>query len=318
MKSKFRIAVLGLGGVGGYIGGKLAAHYASSKEVEIIFIARGENEKAIQSNGLRLITTQDNQVVYPSLITSDPLKIGTLDLIVCTTKSYDLEKSLELILNSVTARTIVLPFLNGVDAAERIKKIFPQTEVWEGCIYIVSRLMSPGVVKESGNINKLFFGAMHESKEMLSRVETLFKSAGINAQVSQTITQTLWDKFIFISPLATLTSYLNLCIGDIMSNESHAQTLFHLITELKNVADAADILLSENIVEKTWNRMTSLPYETTSSMRDDFQKGHNAEVDSLTGYVVRLGKKLQVPTPFYDEMLSALNDKLQMMKLGNQ
>jgi len=232
-------------------------------------------------------------------------------LIVCSVKSYDLETSLKSIQPCVNNQTIILPFLNGVDAADRIRKIFPQAEVWEGCIYIVSRLIAPGVVKESGNIRRVFFGSDHESKEELKRIEMLFTTAGIDAHVSENISQTLWEKFIFISPLATFTSHLNLCIGDILNNEAHAQTLFQLITELKRVADAAGILLPEEVVQKTWERMKGLSYDATSSMHDDFKRGRNAEVDSLTGYVTRLGSELKVATPLYNKMLAGLEEKLR-------
>jgi len=312
MKSKFRIGILGLGGVGGFLGGKLAAHFSNADDVETIFIARGENEEIIRENGLKLITSQGEQIIHPSLVTSDPEKIGLLNFIVCTVKSYDLEASLELIRQCVNEQTIILPFLNGVDASERIKKLFPQTEVWEGCVYIVSRLIAPGVVKESGNINKFYFGSADGSKENIFKVETIFKSAGINIQLSENILQNLWEKFLFISPLATLTSYLDRSIGEILGNESHAQMLFQLLTEVKNVADAAGISLPENIVQKLWERMHSLAYETTSSMHDDFQRGHKTELDSLTGYVVKLGKELKVSTPYYEKMLIGLREKAKV------
>jgi 2-dehydropantoate 2-reductase len=309
MKSKFRIGILGMGGVGGFLGGKLAAHFSNADEVETIFIARGENEKAIRENGLKLITQEGEQIVQPSMVTSDPGKIGLVNLIVCTVKSYDLEASLELLRPGVNEQTIILPFLNGVDATERIQKLFPQVEVWVGCVYIVSRLIAPGVVKESGNINKFYFGSASGSREKPAQVETIFKSAGINVQLSENILQNLWEKFLFISPLATLTSYLNLNIGDILSNEGHSQLMLQLITEVKSVADAAGISLVENIVQKLWDRMHSLSYETTSSMHDDFQRGHKTELDSLTGYVVKLGNELKVLTPYYEKMLIGLREK---------
>ena len=53
MASKFKIAILGIGGVGGYLGGRLAAKYAGLADVEVIFIARGKNAEAIKSNGLK-------------------------------------------------------------------------------------------------------------------------------------------------------------------------------------------------------------------------------------------------------------------------
>ena len=51
-----RIGILGLGGVGGYFGGLLAKAYYKSDDIEIIFIARGETQKAIAENGLKIIT----------------------------------------------------------------------------------------------------------------------------------------------------------------------------------------------------------------------------------------------------------------------
>ena len=54
MQKKYRIAILGIGGVGGFIGGKLAAAYSETDEIEIIFIARGENAKAIKEKIFKL------------------------------------------------------------------------------------------------------------------------------------------------------------------------------------------------------------------------------------------------------------------------
>ena len=49
-----RIGIIGIGGVGGYFGGKLAREYENSSEHEIIFIARGEHLKAIQEKRLTI------------------------------------------------------------------------------------------------------------------------------------------------------------------------------------------------------------------------------------------------------------------------
>ncbi len=309
MTSKFKVAVLGIGGVGGYFGGKLAAHYSNSNDVEIIFIANGDSEKAIRSVGLKLITSQGEQIIHPAIVTSQPVELKSVDLIICCIKSYDLKESVASLKPCVNDKTIILPLLNGIDAAERIKRILPHAEVWEGCVYIISRLIAPGVVKESGNINRLYFGSKQGTKENLQLVETLFTSAGINAHVSSNILQTLWEKFLFISPLATLTSYFDLCIGDVVSDQSHRELLLNLLAEIKNLAGAKGINLSENIIQKTLDRISSLPYESTSSMHSDFQKRGKTEVNSLTAYVVELGRVLNIATPYYQKMLLGLNEK---------
>jgi len=310
MLSKYKIAVLGIGGVGGYFGGKLAAYYLDSDKIEVSFIARGVNEKTIKSNGLKLITSSGEQVVHPSIVTSRPQQLGLVDLIVCCVKSYDLDAAIKLFKSCINENTVILPLLNGVEAPERIKKIFPQTEVWDGCVYTISRLVAPGVVKETGNISQLYFGSAQGTKEKLKFVESIFSSAGINVHLSDNIIQNVWEKYLFISTIATLTSYLDLRIGDILSNKQNKELLLNLLTELKNIADAKNVIFSENIIQRILDKMSSLPYETTSSMHDDFQKGNKTEIDSLTAYVIKLGGELNIPTPYYEKMFLSLKEKL--------
>jgi 2-dehydropantoate 2-reductase len=270
---------------------------------------RPATEKTIREIGLKIILQDDEKIVFPDLITSDPKNTGKLDLLICCVKSYDLEESLKPLSVSIAPETIILPLLNGVDAKDRIAKIFPANEIWDGCVYIVTRLIEPGVIKESGNIRSLFFGSPNGSSDKLKQFENIFKEAGINAFLSANIEQTIWEKFLFISTIASLTSYLDLPIGAIVSNDEHRKMLLELMNELKSVATTKGIHFSEDIISKTVAKMEKLPYETTSSMHSDFQKGGRTEYISLTEYVVRSGKELKVKTPQYEKVLSALAEK---------
>lgn len=310
MKAKFKIAILGIGGVGGYVGGKLAAQYANS-DVEVCFITRGENEKAIKSKGLILKTFTGQDTIYPFAATSQPELLGDMDLIICCTKSYDLETSIATLKPCINGDTVILPLLNGVDASDRIRKLFPQAEIWDGCIYIVSRLTAPGIVKVAEGPNSLYFGSDHKAKLKLRHVETIFKAADINAHLSGNISRTVWEKFLFISPLATLTSYFSASIGEITSDPERKKLLMDLLVELKTIADAKGLLLPDGVVHKTMEKMISLHHETTSSMHSDFKKGGRTEVETLTGYVVRQGKELNIHTPNYEKIFSALLTKLK-------
>ena len=307
---KFRIGILGIGGVGGYFGGRLAGYYGPENDVQIIFIARGENNTSIRENGLQIICPDGQQTVYPALISEDAKEIGLLHLLICCTKTYQLENALLNIQSCISGDTILLPLLNGVDSTERIKKQFPQNEVWEGCVYVVSRLEQPGIIRKSGALSALYFGSPTASQEMLAKVEALLKVDGINTQLVSNISQTVWEKFLFISTMATLTSYLDKCIGPILADEMDTGLLEQLLQELYHVTKAKGIALPENIIQQTLEKMASFPYEATSSMHSDYQKGAQTEVDALTGYVVQLGKNLNVPTPAYEmiyEKLKALS-----------
>ncbi len=306
---KVKIAVAGIGGVGGYFGGKLAARYAGSGEVAVYFIARGENEKAIRENGLYVESTKGNFSARPEKVTSHPAEAGKMDLILCCTKGYDLEEMMVQLKPCIHPGTVILPVLNGVDSREKIKKVLPENEIWEGCAYIVSRLAAPGFIKETGNITIIDFGAREGTREKLTLFRNIFNRAGFEARLAENVLDTIWEKYTFIATVATLTSYLDTSVGNLLDKEENKNLLLSLFRELLAVAKAHGVKLPENIVQKNLDIMASLPYETTASMHTDYLNGKPTEVESITGYVVRLGRKLGVPTPVYEKIYAALLQK---------
>src|SRR5580658_5074508 len=158
MQTRTKIAVLGIGGVGGYFGGVLARHYEKSDATEIIFIARGDNKIIIRRSGLTLQMPEETLVAHPKLTSSDPSEIGTLDYLICCTKTYDLEQSIRQYLACITNETVLISLLNGVEGAAMIKQICPENEVLDGGAYIVSSQVAPGIIKTTSPFAKIFFG----------------------------------------------------------------------------------------------------------------------------------------------------------------
>lgn len=309
MDSKFKIVILGIGGVGGYYGGKLAGHYSSSKEVEVIFLSRGENERVIRENGLTIITPDKQDTIFPSIVTSNPSLVGKADLILCCVKSYDLETGIEVLRDCIKENTIIIPLLNGVEASEKIRKVFPETEVWEACVYIIAKLISPGVIKEGGTLNQLFFGSKNANQEELEKVYDLLNAAGINVFLSTNIIHTIWEKFLFISPFATITSWLDLPIGEVLKKEEHLELLEKLIDEICFVARVKGLSFPIDIKQSILNKMAQVPFETLSSMHSDFRRAHKTELETLTGSIIKYGNELNVETPYYDKMYFDLKEK---------
>ena len=253
-----KIAFLGIGGIGGYYGGLMAQHYAKSNEVEIYFIARGENEREIRENGLRLETTNGKFLAHPYRISSDPAKIGIVDLLIVCTKSYELEQALYQYITCINNDTVILPLLNGVDSKERIQIILRDNEVWEGCVYVVSRVLKPGYIQETGIMAALYFGATDGNSEKLKQAEHFLKESGIDARLSENITLDIWQKFLFISSVSSLLTYLDTSIGAILANPEKKGILLALLHELKSIADAKDIQLPDDIIQKAIETMSAL------------------------------------------------------------
>ena len=137
--AKLRIAFSGIGAVGGYYGGMVAARYQGTIKADIFFIARGENLKAIRENGLQMQLGIRTIHTAPALATDNPAEIGPVDYLFCCTKSYDLEENIQQLKPVIGPETVIIPLLNGLDIEERIHNILPEQEVWKGCVYIGSR-----------------------------------------------------------------------------------------------------------------------------------------------------------------------------------
>ena len=297
-----RIGILGIGGVGGYVGGLLAKVCGSSPEREIIFIARGLNAQAIKKNGLTILTDEGSEVIIPTIITDDPKQIGQLDLLICSTKSYDLKVALNQLEKCISSETYILPLLNGVDTASVVEGIFPNIKIIDGCIFIVSKLTEPGVIQVTGNNHSVFFGSSTTPETVLDELEDLFNKAGIKNKRSEDIQKAIWEKYTFIAPLASLTTYLDQTIGQILENELSKKLLVALMQEVCDLAIKQKIAIVPNIIERNLFSMTKMPYETTASMHRDVKSGKHSEYKSLNGFVVGLGNELNVPTPEFEKI----------------
>ena len=277
---KTKIIIGGIGGVGGYFAGLLANRYFNSEEVEVCFFARGQNLIEIKKNGLKVIKAGNEIICKPKIATNNPTEIGTADLIILCTKSYDIENAVQQLKPCIDKNTIILPLLNGVDSKEKIQNILPNNTILDGCVYIVSRLTQAGTIENTGTIQKLYFGIDGVPNQQLKYYETIFKNANIEATLSQNISSIIWEKFIFISPTATATTYFDKSIGEIVS-EKHTATVTELINEVKQIAHAKNIDLSEDILEKTIKKLKSLPFDSTSSMHTDYKnKNDDNELQS--------------------------------------
>lgn len=306
---KLRIAFSGIGAVGGYYGGVLTARYQGTEKADLFFIARGENLQAIRADGLRIKTGIRTLHAVPALATDQPAEIGApVDYLFCCTKSYDLEENIAQLAPIIGPETVLIPLQNGLDAAERIQKLLPGQEVWKGCVYIGARLKQPGFVEKFTGKERIFFGsgtpAKGEDKERQTRLLKLLTYARINAFNPADIDTRIWKKFFMISTAATITSFFNQTIHEVL--DQHKDMFITLGTELRSVAEAAGVRLPDDIVFSSLEAQQGMPAGATTSMHDDFRKGKKTELETLTGSVIRKAAEWGVEVPTYQFMYNGL------------
>jgi 2-dehydropantoate 2-reductase len=305
-----KIAIMGIGGVGGYYGGLLARRYAGDKETEIIFIARGDHLKAIQANGLRVQSaTHEDFTIRPTLATDDPSRHGTFDIVLLCVKGYSLSESVKLIAPAIGEDTVVISLLNGVDNVERLQSLLPMGRIWNGCVYIASQLTAPGVCRQTGGSCKMFFGSETRDEPDGEEIETLFREADIDAEYRGDIKNLAWEKYLFVSPLGNATTFRDSTIGGILEDREGMELIGSLLDELLALAAAHDVQFPDGIKKATIDKARSFPYDAKTSYQRDFEQGKKTEIETFAGFIVNESRRLGLVAPAHEEVYAALKTR---------
>jgi len=302
-----RIGIVGIGGVGGYFGGKIAKAFENSSEHEVIFIARGEHLKAIQKNDLQLFTREGDYIVRPKVATDNPAEAGVFDLAFFCTKSYSLENSARKFTACFNKNTVAIPLLNGVNSAERLRAVLPQATVISGSVYIISHIEKPGFINQEGGACRLTLGTDDsESAKKYSYILDVLLQAKINSVLTDKISEVLWTKYLLMCPIGSLTSVTGKTYGGIWEDLVLRKKARNMMLEVVAVAKAHHVKLTEEAVEKAMEMVAGFGYNSKTSMQLDRENGRQTEIDALTAYLCKAGKESGIPTPLHDEIFDQL------------
>ena len=305
-----RIAFVGIGGIGGYIGGRLADRFPPGSEHEVLFVEkRLDHLEAIRKHGLQLFAKDGDAVVRPTLVTNDPAEIGTVDVAVICTKGYDLVEAARMMKPAVTDRTVVIPPGNGVGNAEMVAEGIGKGDILSACIYISTHARSAGVVEQLAGPRKFFFGNPNGEVDSYRALEAVFASAGLNVELTPNILREVWSKYLFVEPLSVLTSLYSVPQGGLLDDSARRKQLQAMMEELLGLAKSVGVNLRDDIVEQSMVKADSFPYETKTSMQLDFEHGRPTEVETMIGYAVRKAQELGVAVPQHAEVYALLAKK---------
>ncbi len=286
------IGIIGAGGVGGYLGGMLAQAGHS-----VTLIARGAHLEAINSYGLKVIHRKGEFIVLVDA-KDDSDGVGVMDLVFFTVKTYDTNQALEQIGPMVGNETCVVTLQNGVDNHEIISESIGNDFVLPGSIYIETRIDSPGVIKQSGEVVRVVLGEPNGTiTDRLRNIQIVIEQSGIQCDISSDIQKSLWTKFLFIASLAGVTAACRERIGKLIDQVEYERLLFGVMKEIELVARAKGVGLDANVVSNALDYVKTSAKDIVASMHTDLELGRRLELESLTGVVVRIAKEKGLKTP---------------------
>ena len=296
-----RIAIMGSGGIGGYLGARLA-HGGE----DVSFIARGAHLEAMRRSGLQ-VRSQLGDIALPHVTaTETPAEIGTVDIVIFAVKLYDTESAAAAMIPLVGPETRVVTLQNGIDSVNALARFAPRSQIVGGATYISARLAEPGLILHAGAITQVIVGGENEPMIEMFRSSCL-RVGGIDVSTVDDIEQVLWNKFVAVSAFSGATSLMRAGVGPILSDPESRIFLEQLRDEAVAVASAAGHLLPHDYSERTMSLWRSFPPETRSSMANDVEKGRRIELSWLSGRIHALGKELGVATPAHTAVYRALH-----------
>jgi len=294
-----RIAVMGAGGTGGWLGA-----YLARAGNDVTLIARGAHLEAIRKSGLRLIS-RDAEFLVKAHATEDPAELGPVDLVVFCVKTYQNAAAFPVIRPLVGKETAVLTLQNGVESGDQLARVFGWPPILPGASWTTAHIESPGVVRQQTPWAKIVFGEVDGRKSQRALlIQEVFADAGIEGELSEDVTKVLWTKFLAVGPLAGITSASRTRTQRLVQYPESRAAVQATIREVEAVALAKGVNLDSTVVEETMRFADNLP-DIQISMHVDIDQGRPLELEAMVGCVVRLGREVGIPTPIH-ELLYAL------------
>jgi len=307
-----RVAILGAGGVGGYIGGVLAR---SGHSVSVL--ARGGNLAVLRQRGLEF-RTPERTFLVPVTASDDVRQFDPVDLAIVAVKTYSLAEIAPAAQWLAENGALILPLLNGVDIADRLmERGIPKENVLGGLTTISAERTSPGIFERHGKVQQIVFGEFDPGEaahahvrarsERVEGVAKVFREAGVETQVSGNIRLDLWRKFAFLAPVAAACGLTRSPIGPIRAIPLGRLLLERAIAEVLAVGRARDVALADNEVPRILEFCDSLPETNKPSLLRDLEAGRPTEIEDLSGAVSRMGRSSGVETPIHDTAFAAIS-----------
>jgi 2-dehydropantoate 2-reductase len=321
-----KIAIVGAGAIGGYLGARLALAGA-----EVTFLARNKNLAAINANGFTLMEEDGSQRIAPAgagpgtvRAVADGAEAGPQDVVLLTVKAHQVRDVLPTMAGLLGPDTSVVTMINGVPwwyfhqlggafDGTRLQSLDPDgaigaaiapQRVIGSVVYPASELLAPGVVKViEGNR----FSLGEPSNERTPRVEALSQlmiAAGFKSPVSRDIRGEIWVKLwgnCTFNPLSALT---RATLQEICQFGPTRQLATTMMGEAKAVAEALGVRFKITLEQRLAGAEAVGAHKT--SMLQDLEAGRALELDALLGAVTELGRITHVATPALDAVEAAV------------
>jgi 2-dehydropantoate 2-reductase len=289
-----RHAILGAGGVGGLIGGALARTGS-----EVVLLLRPET-LAVHPGRLRVesVVLGDFEVDVATAAALD----REVDALWITPKATQLDAALELAPAATVGDAVVVPLLNGVDHVSLLRARYER--VLAAAISVESERVEPGLVRQKTPFAFVVLAPGARQEEIAAEL----RAAGFDVSLAPDEPTLLWEKVVFLAPLALTTTARGAPVGAVQAEPDWQLRLLRCHDEAVAVGLAEGATLDATELHRRFLGFSG--GEMRTSMQKDFDAGRPLELDAIGGAIVRGGREHGIPTPATEELVRLVEARL--------
>lgn len=300
-----RVAVLGVGAIGGLLAARLAR-----AGCEVLLCARGETAQALEAVGL-LLETPDGRTIalapdrWEVLDTREaavPIeRQGWADYAILCGKSHQLADLCRLADDLLAMNGLGLCLANGIGHMEKLANFLGRHRVLGASTTHGAIRIGPGEVRWTSR-GTLTLGAPPESdlepvEPRVDRLISVLDECGLAPQWSEDVQKALWTKLLLnvaINPVCAIAGVLN---GEMLLHPELFETGLAAMEEAARIASAEGVDMSDLDLAQTLEDLCRATANNRVSMLQDIMAGRPTEIDAICGEVVKRGEALGIPTP---------------------
>ncbi|HLJ19919.1 MAG TPA: ketopantoate reductase C-terminal domain-containing protein, partial [Stellaceae bacterium] len=206
--------------------------------------------------------------------------------------------ALDAIAPAMGPKSVVIPMLNGLLHLETLSQRFGRERVMGGGCYIGAMLTPEGHVQQMGDLHVLAFGELDGTRSARAQaIAAEFQKGKFNTALSERIVPEMWEKFVMLTTLASITTLTHSNLGQILEAPEGERTILAILGECEAVAKASGYAVSPEAAARTRGLLTTRGSPFTASTQTDMDAGGATEGDHIVGDMVRRGEPKGVPTP---------------------
>ena len=284
-----RHGILGVGGVGGFLGGAL-----SRAERDVVVLMRPETLAAYHGR-LRvesvLLGDFDVEVPAASLLDRE------IDVLWVTPKATQLDAALELVPADRVGDCVVVPLLNGLDHVDVLRERFGE-RVLAGSIAIESERVDVGRFRQKSAFAEVALAPGARAEQVCAELT----DAGLGCRVGGSEAEVLWQKLAVLAPIALTTTALEAPLSAVVADPAWRPRLEGCVREVAAVAGAEGVAFDADAAMSRYEQIGDL----RSSMQKDREAGRPLELDAIGGAVLRAARRHGVDAPATQELVDRI------------